>query len=253
MYNTLIAAAAAVAVYALIALTLQPVAAIFPAVLLFGVVFYLLTRRTGKAVDAGLAEVMELLQEQKLDEAIARIESVKDQWSRWQPLLARQLDAQTGMIHYLQLHWDEALPLLDRGKWRNWTAHTCIGAIHYRQDRKDEAWESFAKAAKASKKEAMVYVVWATLLSREGKREEALEALSEGLKAVPESELLKRVQGAIANKKRLETRTYPQTWYQFFPEDLVRQQQQLRRQRTGPMPGHGFRGPKVSRKARRGR
>jgi len=252
MLNPLISLGAGLVVFALVAVFLQPVAAILPAVIVFGVVFFVLVRRTGKQIEAEMSQVMSLLQARHTDEAIARLEAMKVHFKRWQPLVVGQLDAQHGMIDYLQMKWDDALPRLQNGSWRNWTALLCIGAIHFRKGDKDAAWKSFAKAAKASSKESMVYLVWATLLTRAGKREDALNALNKGLKAMPDSKKLQDLKATIANKKRIDIRAFPQSWYQFFPEDLAKQQG-MRGRRGSPMPGAGFRAPRVSRRERRGR
>ncbi len=250
MYNILISLGASLVIFALVALTLQPVAAIFPAVLVLGVVFYLLTRYIGRSVEADLGEAMALVQQRKVDEAAQRIEEVKQRWGRWQLLLSQQLDAQLGLLQYIQMKWDAAYPLLARGSWRNWTALTCMGCIKYREGDKDEAWALFDKAARAAGKEPIIYLVWATLLVRSKSRDKALDVLARGLKKLPNSQALTQLRSTVANKKRINTRAFPQTWYQFFPEDMARQVQG--RVRPGPQPSHGFKGPRMSRKMRRG-
>lgn len=251
MYNILISLGASLIVFALVSLTLQPMAAIIPTVLVLGVVFYLLTRYIGKRVEAGLAEAMALVQQRQVDAGVQRIEEIKQKWGRWQLLLSQQLDAQLGLLEYIQMHWDAAYPLLERGSWRNWMALTCMGCIKYRKDEKEAAWELFDKAAGAGGKEPMIYMIWATLLVRSRSRDKALDVLARGLKKLPDSQALKQLRSTVANKKRIETRTFPQTWYQFFPEDMARQAQA--RGRPGPQPSHGFKGPRMSRKMRRGR
>ncbi len=218
MINLLISFAVAAAVFALVGLTLGPWAAIVPALLVFLGLVFVLSRRTGKQVEAALAPVAPLLQAGQVDEARA--------------LLAAQL----GLIDYLQLKFDKALPQLKRGRFRNWIAMTCIGCIHYRQGRKEEAWAEFEAAAGVQPKEAILYAVWATLAVRAGERDRALKALSRGLEAMPDSDLLKELKRTVANKKKINTRKFPDTWYQFFPEDMVRQQV-MRGRRDGGLPG----------------
>ncbi len=40
------------------------------------------------------------------------------------------------MTDYLQMKWDDALPRLEEGRWRNWSAILCIGLIHHRKGNK---------------------------------------------------------------------------------------------------------------------
>ena len=234
MYNLFLALGAAALTFLGVALWLGPVAAAFPAVGVLALAMFLLSRRTGQLVSTELEGVAPLLQARRIDEAETKLVRVKEKYGPWQFLLAGQIDAQLGIIDYLQLKWDSALPKLEAGKFRNAIAQTCIGAIHYRQGRKDEAWKSFASAASVSSNDVMVYCVWATLLARDGLRTEALEAVAKGQKELPNNAVLKDLHARIANKKKIDTRAFGEGWYQFFPEEL--QQQLVMRGTRAPSP-----------------
>ncbi len=236
MYNIAISVAAALAVFGLASIWLGPIAGVLPAVLVLAGALFGLSRRTGAQVEAEIQQVVPLLQERKIDEAEARLNGIKARYGRWQVLLSGQIDSQLGMIKYMQMKWDEALPMLEQGKWRNWTALTCIGCIHWRKGDKDQAYETLSTAADTAGNEALVYLVWATLLTRDGNRKRALEVLDQGLKAMPDSEYLKNLHKVVANKKKINTKVFPQTWYQFFPEEMA-QQMMMRGRRGGPPPG----------------
>lgn len=232
MFNLLISAALGGLIFAGVGAAFGPWAAIVPAILVWGGSIFLLSRRTGQQVEAAMAPVGPLLQAGKVDEARAVLESVRQQYGNWQLLLDGSINAQLGMLEYLQLKWDKALPLLQAGRFRNWMAMVSIGCIHYRKGDKDKAWEEFEAAAGASEKEAIIYAVWATLAVRSGDRDRALKALSKGLEANPESDFLKNLKKTVANKKKINTKRFPDAWYQFFPEDMVRQQM-MRGRRDG--------------------
>lgn len=234
MYNLLLALLAGVVTFVVVALWLGPVAAVFPAVGVLVLVLFLLSRRTGKLVSDELAGVGPLLQQRRIDEAETKLVAVKEKYRQWQFLLAGQIDSQLGMIDYLQLKWDSARPKLEAGKWRNAVALTCLGAIHYRQGRKAEAWKSFAAAAAVGSSDVTIYCVWATLLARDGLRTEALDAVSAGLKELPNSAVLKDLQQKIANKKKIDTKSFGDAWHQYFPEELA--QQMVMRGTRGPSP-----------------
>ncbi len=252
MYNLGISTVLAVIAAALTAFLLTPVAGIIPGVAVWGLSFFLISRRVGVEVQKEMAALEPLVQQRKIPELKARIEKMKTEWGPWQPLLMGQLDAQLGMIDYLQMKWEVALPALERGKWRNWMITVCIGLVHFRKKRTEEAFQNLADAAWVAPKEPMVYVVHAVVLQRTGKRDEALKVLADGLKSIPDSDLLKALQTTIANKKKIDVATFPQSWFQFFPEDALKAMN-MRGRKGGPMPGAGFPQPKVSRKARRGR
>lgn len=233
-------------------------AAIIPALMVFGVGLVLLMRRTAKRVEAELQPLMGLLQNRKIDEGRAALEAVKARWGKWQPMLEGQLDAQIGMIDYLQLRFDEAKPRLEKGSWRNWTALTALGCIAWRKNDREGAFKYLGEAANAAENEPLVFVVWATLLDRAERREEAIKALDRGLKANASSTVLKDLHTTISNKRKVDTRSFPQTWYQFFPEDAqgLQAQMVMRGRRDGasaPPPGPPVPPEKMNRKMRRTR
>lgn len=235
MYNLILAGVLGAVVFVLVGAGLSPWAAIVPALLVSTGAVFLLTRRTGKQVEAVLAPLGPMLQSGQIEEARALLHRVRADWGRWQLLLDGSIAAQLGMIDYLQMKWDAAMPNLVAGRFRNWVAMTAIGCIHHRQGRKDEAWKEFEAAAAAQPKEAILYAVWATLAVRSNEREVALKAVGKGLEAMPDSEMLKQLQATIANKKKIDTRRFPESWYQFFPEELV-QQHLMRGRRDGALP-----------------
>jgi len=222
MYNLLISLGAGVVAFAAVSLMMSPWAAFLPGSLVFVVAMFLLARRTTGQVQGELTHLMALLQKQKVEAAKAKIKEISDRYGKWQFLLRGQMSAQLGMLDYVQMKWDTALPLLEEGRFRNWGAEVCIGAIHYRRGRKDKAWDSLEKAVGIAKKEAIIYLVWATLLARDGKRDKALEVLNRGLQVLPESGILSNLRGTVANKRKIKVKSFPEQWFQFFPEDLVK-------------------------------
>lgn len=237
MYNVLLSLAAALVVFVAVTLGIGWIAAILPAVVVLVGALVFLARRTNGQVQAELASVGPMLQQRRIDEAQTKLVRVKQQYGPWQLLLAGQIDAQLGMIDYLQLKFDEARPKLDAGKWRNATALCCLGCIDWRRGRKAEAVKQFAAAAAASSQDVTLYCVWATLLARDGQRAEALAAVAEGLKAIPANPQLTDLQQRIANKKKLDPSAWGEAWYQYFPEEYA--QKMMMKGTRGPPPLQG--------------
>ncbi len=232
MYNLLLSLGIGIAVFGAVTAWLGVIAGVIPGIATTLVALFFLSRRVGKVVEQEMSQLVPLLQARKVAEAQQRIRSLQARYGRWQFMLEGQLSAQLGMIEYMQMHFDEALPLLEEGKWRNWSALVCIGCIHHRKGRKDQAWEAFRKAASAAPKEVIIYGVWTTLLLRDGKRAEALEVVASGLKQQPDSQIMKELKQKVANKKKVKPQMFGETWYQFFPEDMA-QQMMMRGQRGG--------------------
>jgi tetratricopeptide (TPR) repeat protein len=257
MYNLLIAFGAGAVVFVLGAAVFGPFAGILPGLLVFVAAQFLLGRRTGTAIQAELAGLEPLLQGRKIDEAVALLRRVQATYKPWQFLLDQQIEAQIGILDYLQMKFDDARPRLEAGgkgpfTWtafgRNPLALALLACLHYRQGRKDEAWRVFTAASEASSTDAAIYQVWATLLARDGKRPEALAAVAAGLKAHDKHAGLLDLQHKLANDKRVDTKAFGQVWYQFFPEDLLKEQVMTGRsgtpggaQQRQPAPRYGAR------------
>jgi len=231
------------------------IAASIPAVLVFGISFFLIARSVGGRVTNEMNMMVPMLQNRKIKEAEAHLLVLKGRYGKWQFLLKGQLDAQRGMIRYMQMKYDDALPLLEKGKFRNWAALVSIGCIHHRKGKKELTWTYLDKASRAAPKEPMVYVIWATLLTRDGQRPKALEVLAGCQKSLPDNALINDLKKTIANRKKIDPKRFPQSWYQFFPEDMMKQM--VRGRRGGPGENVVYQAaphpsPKVSKKMRRG-
>ncbi|MEQ1564923.1 MAG: hypothetical protein ABMA64_04745 [Myxococcota bacterium] len=244
MYNLLLASVLGLVTFAGITAGLGWVAAIVPALAVALLAMFLLARRTGQQVQIELAGVPVLLQQRRIDEAQTKLVHVRDRYKWWQFLLEGQIDAQLGMIDYLQLKFDDARPKLESGKWRNGIALACIAAIDWRRGRKDEAWKGFAAAAQAAKEDPTIYLVWSTLLARDGDRAAALAAVDAGIQALPNNAQLKELKGKIANKQKVDPKSFGEGWFQYFPEDYA-QQMMMRGTRTpSPMFGQNPQAPR---------
>lgn len=221
MYNLLISLGVSGVVFALVAALYSPFAGIFPALFVFPVVAFVLVRRTMSAVQAALEPAGELAQQRKLDEVRALFAETKERYQWWQPMLARQLDGQLGMLDYAQGRFDDALPLLE-GSFRDWSTTLAAGCVHIRRERIEEAKQAFDDAAAYAPKEPAVWLIPATLLSRADQRSEAVVHLTKGLEQLPDNEQLKRAKKRIANKQKVDVEGFQMMWFQFFPEEAMK-------------------------------
>jgi tetratricopeptide (TPR) repeat protein len=239
LYNLLLALAAGALSFLLVWAGLGPVAAVVPSLGVFLAAMFLLARRTGRMVERELATVPALLQQRRVDEAETKLVHVKEKYGPWQFLLAAQIDGQLGILDYVQRKFDEAVPKLEAGKWRNGPVLAMLGAVDWRRKRFDTAWKHFEAAVTATPEDPIPWAVYTTLLTREGKRNEALEVVARGVKALPKNAMLKELQSRVANKQKIETSRFGDNgegWYQYFPEDLM-QAAAMRGTRGAPFPG----------------
>ncbi len=221
MYNLLISIAIGVAVALALALgtNLGAVAAIFPGLLAAAIAYFVLARRTFKKVEAIFEVVQREAQAQKLDKAVQTLQG-GFVLAPWQFLVASQLHAQIGMLLYIRQDVDAALPHLEKAFSRHWIARGMLGAAKYRKRDVAGATKVLEEAVKVNKKEGVLWSLYAFVLEKEGRHEEAIRVLGRGAAANPSDEKLKAGLQALQNGKKLKLgKTYQEQWFQFRLED----------------------------------
>jgi tetratricopeptide (TPR) repeat protein len=221
MYNLLISLAIGLAVALALALgtNLGAVAAIFPGLLAASVAYFVLARRTFKKVEAIFEVVQREAQAQKLDKAVQTLQG-GFVLAPWQFLVASQLHAQIGMLLYIQKDVDGARPHLEKAFSRHWIARGMLGAARYRKRDVAGATKVLEEAVKVNKKEGVLWSLYAWILEKEGRHEEAIRVLGRGAAANPSDEKLKAGVQTLQNGKKLKLgKIYQEQWFQFRLED----------------------------------
>jgi tetratricopeptide (TPR) repeat protein len=220
MYNLLLSLAAGIGVGLAVRLGtgLGWAGAVVPASIAAAAAYLVLARRSWKKLEVVFEETQRELQAQKFERAIQVLEK-GFALAPWQFLVASQLHAQLGVLHYVRKDFDDALPHLEKSFSRHWVARAMLGAQRWR--RKDVAGmrKVFDEAVKANKKEGLVWCAYAWLLDKEGRHEEAVKMLGRGAAANPSDEKLKSALQALQNDKKLKLgKLYGEQWYQFHLE-----------------------------------
>jgi tetratricopeptide (TPR) repeat protein len=232
MYNLLIALGAGLGGYLLGALIAGWIAGFAPALLAFTIAYFLLARRTGKQFEALATEAMGHFEKGKIDAGKAALER-GFALAPWQFLIAKQIHAQLGAIAYMQRNFKAARPHLEKAWSRQWNAMAMLAVLDHREGKTDAALARMEKTKSAGAKEAVFWGLYAWLCVQAGQKERALAVLAEGLKKVPGSEPLKGLRDQLANDKKVKMTAFGQGWYQFYPEDIPREQLMAAAQKKG--------------------
>jgi tetratricopeptide (TPR) repeat protein len=220
MYNLLISIAVGVAVGLALGLgtELGVVAAIFPAVLATAICYFVLARRSWKKLEALFDAMQREVQAQKFDKAVQTLQA-GFVLAPWQFLVASQLHSNIGILLYLKSEMDAALPHLEKSFTRNWVARGMLGAARYRKRDLDGTTKVLEGAVRSNKKQGVLWSLYAWILEKEDRHEEAIAVLGRAVQANPSDEKLKISLQALQNRKKLKLgKLYAEQWFQFMLE-----------------------------------
>jgi tetratricopeptide (TPR) repeat protein len=227
MYNLLISIAAGVAVSVGVAFGtgLGLVAAIVPGLITTLAIYFVLMRRTWKRLEVIFEAMQREVAAQKIEKAIQTLQG-GFVLAPWQFLVASQLHSNIGILHYLKQDLDGALPHLEKSFSRNWVARGMLGATRYRKNDLDGATKVLEGAVATNKKEGVLWSLYAWILEKEDRHDQAIAVLARASRANPSDEKLKTSLQALQNGKKLKLgKLYAEQWFQFMlerpPPELV--------------------------------
>lgn len=221
MYNIAIGLASGAVVFlaVMLGLSWSAWASILPGLFVAVLVYVVLVRRTMAQVQALMERVNKAVIAQKPDRAVQLLK--EGMWlSRWQPLVGRQIKGQIGQLTYIRGEPDDALPWLRESWVRDHMSQAMLAACLYRKKSYPEMEAVLAKASSVNKKQAFMWGIYAYLLDRIGKRDEAIKRLSEGLESCPGDENLQANLLLLQNGKRMKMKRFGDMWYGFKLEAM---------------------------------
>ncbi len=94
-----------------------------------------------------------------------------------------------------------------------------LAVAHYQttkaSDKLAKSIEVLEEAVKASKKTGMLWCLYAWLLWKEKRLDDAISVLARGAEVVPDDKYLKDNLHALQNRKGMKMKPYGEQWYQF--------------------------------------
>ena len=245
MRNILMALGVAVLVFAALYIPglLRLGEAIVPGALAAMIAYFLLARRTFKQVEAIFTDAAKSLTSMppKFDLAISTMEKAYA-YGPVQIGVKSQVDAQIGVIYFLQQEFNKATPYLQRALgFGHWLGGAMLAVIYYKRKDHDEMKKTFDVVLKRAKSQGLAWTLYAYLLCQIGEREAAQKVLAEGVKKTKNDEKVKDALLAVQNDKKIKMKAYKEQWYQFHLERPPVEYQQIAM------------GGRMSKAARRGR
>jgi hypothetical protein len=216
-----------------------------PAVIAVLAVYFVLARRSFRRIETLFMDASKHLQTPppRFDLAIEAMQKgypiAKEQFG-----IRTQIDAQIGVIYFLQQEVNKALPYLKRSlTFGHWMAGAMLGVCYYKKKDYENMRKVFTVLQKRSAKQGIVWCLYAYLLSQIGDHTAAQAVLTQGVSKAKDDPRVAEALLAVQNGKKIKMKAYQDQWYQFHLERP---------------PAEYYRSPfpqqqKVSRAARRGR
>ena len=222
MYNLLISAGAAIAVFLIVSFTagLQYWwAGLLSALLVFMGSFLLISRIVTRKLEAIMEPAMKDIQAQRFEKGIRDLKSAL-RYGKWQIYVESQINSAIGMVYFVRREFATAFPYLEKGFFKNWVTMGMLGVTYMKKGKRDKMRETFDKALLASPKESLLYSLYAYCLNECGEAVKACEILAKGAGKLPGDENLKQNLELLREGKKMKMKGYGEMWLQFHLESL---------------------------------
>ena len=197
--------------------SLHPVVYVLSGCVVFMSIYFILMRKIMGKVNEGVEAAQRDLMANRPEKAVAQIQAVQQKYSAWQFYIRKQMDAQIGVIYYMKRDFSKAFDYLKQGFVRHWMAMAMLGIIYMKRNKVDEMIKTFDKAVSVTRKEPLLWNLYAYCLDQVGKRDEAIEVMNKGLKKIADENLKSNLE-ALQNNKKMKMQVYGDVWYQFHLE-----------------------------------
>lgn len=232
MLTLIISAAVGTAVAALvIVLTgLELMYAPLIGTIVFAVVFFILVRVFMKKVNTMIERVQKDMMANHVDKAIQTLEEIKQKYGAWQFYLGKQMNSQIGTIYFMKKDFGKAHEFLSKGFIRHWVGTAMLAIIYMKRNQPAKMIKTFDSAVTTTRKEPVLWNVYAFCLDKIGEHDKAVEIMEKGIKKCAGNELLEANLQALKAGKKMKMQAYGDVWYQFHlekPGALLRKQTKM--------------------------
>ncbi len=186
-------------------------------VVFFFVPFIIITRIVMKKVGAVMESAQRDVLANRSEKAIATLQNAF-KYGSWQFYVKPQIYSQIGTIQYIKRDFNEAIPNLEKGFVRNWAAMSMLAIAYMKKNKTTQMVKTFDKTIPGSRKEPMLYALYAFCLDKVGDRSKAIEVLQKGLKKTGNDERLQENIELLQAGKKMKMKGFGDMWYQFHLE-----------------------------------
>ncbi|MCK4620988.1 MAG: hypothetical protein KAT62_02105 [Desulfuromonadales bacterium] len=183
----------------------------------FFVPFILISRIVMKKIEAVMVAAQRDVQANRAEKGISSLKAAF-KYGAWQIYTKQQINSQIGSILYMKRNFNEAVPYLEKGFVRNWVGMAMLGIAYMKKNKTGKMIETFNKAVSGTRKEPMIYALYAFCLDKVGERQKAIGILQKGLKKSSKDERLQENIELLQAGKKMKMKAFGDMWYQFHLE-----------------------------------
>ena len=191
----------------------------------FTLIYVIILKQVMKRVGDAMEIVQKDIMANRPEAAIHKLEAVKKKYAYWQFFIDKQMNSQIGMVYYLRRDFSKAFDYLDKGFVRHWIAMAMLAIIYMKRNQPKKMIATFEKTVTATRKEPLLWSLYAFCLDKIGDRNKAVSIMEKGLKKVGNDELMNANLALLKAGGKMKMQGYGDLWHQFQLEkqgDLMR-------------------------------
>lgn len=174
--------------------------------------FALISRRFSRRIEPLFLQAQKQMQSGAHRAAMSTLEGLLP-LARWQVMLAGQVNAQLGMLAFTTGDEERAESYLGRASSRVAEAQLFRASLLFKRRRAAEAFQVLDRALSSNKKKLLLYHVYAWMLEKEGRHDDAVEMLLRAQKVEKGHEATRDNLLRLQNGKKMNMKPFQMEWY----------------------------------------
>ena len=190
------------------------------------------TRRLQKRLMPAMQQVQRQVESGHVQAALETLEEVLA-FGKWVPLLEGQLYGQMGILAYHSGDKSKARSYVERAGRRAGDAQMLLAAIRCQDGDAKAAAAGLAASAPFQRKHVLLHNVWAWILHKDGRLDDAIAALNQLLRKVPENDISRDNLLRLQNRQKMNMKSFGMPWFALGLERPPASMGELRSTRKG--------------------
>ncbi len=184
----------------------------------FAGVYAIVLRQVMQKINVAVEVAQKDLAANRVEKAVRVIEDVQKKFSPWQFYVKQQMNSQIGSIHYLRRDFSKAFEYLEQGFARHWVGMAMLAICYMKRTQNSKMIDAFEKAVTVTRKEPLLWSLYAFCLEKIGERDKAIKVMERGLKKLKGDERMEENLKLLQDGKKMKMQPYGDLWFQFHLE-----------------------------------